>query len=136
MSITDERKKQVDFTDHYYSGGLRYVGAAGTNLDSLKGKVIGAQRSTVASQYLEDKLSGVATIKLYDTQDNVYLTSSPAASMVPYRTNCRPTTGSPPMLARASSSRGTPSPRMTKSVLPCARVTSSVHNSTKPWRRF
>ncbi len=73
MSITDERKKQVDFTDHYYSGGLRYMGAAGTNLDSLKGKVIGAQRSTVASQYLEDKLSGVATIKLYDTQDNVYL---------------------------------------------------------------
>ncbi|MTI13094.1 ABC transporter substrate-binding protein [Sansalvadorimonas verongulae] len=77
MSITEERLKQVDFTDHYYSGGLRFMGAKGKVLDTskmgLKGKVIGAQRSTVGGQYLEDKLSDVVKVKLYDTQEAVYL---------------------------------------------------------------
>lgn len=77
MSITDERKKVVDFTDHYYSGGLRYVAAKGKEFDTskegLKGKVIGAQRATVAGIYLEDNLADVVEIKLYDNNDNVYL---------------------------------------------------------------
>ena len=77
MSITKERAKQVDFTDPYYSGGLRFVAAKGQAFDTskagLKGKVIGAQRATVAGQYLEDQLADVVKVKLYDTNDNVYL---------------------------------------------------------------
>ncbi|CAM3771065.1 transporter substrate-binding domain-containing protein [Parendozoicomonas haliclonae] len=77
MSITEERLRQVDFTDHYYSGGLRFMGPEGKELDTskvgLKGKVIGAQRSTVGGMYLEDNLADVVDIKLYDTQEAVYL---------------------------------------------------------------
>ena len=40
--------------------------------DYLKGKVIGAQRATLAGTYLEDKLPDT-TAKLYDTQENAYL---------------------------------------------------------------
>ena len=77
MSITADRAKQVDFSDHYYSGGLRYVAAKDqsfeTSKDGLKGKVIGAQRATIAGLYLEDNLADVVKIKLYDNNDNVYL---------------------------------------------------------------
>ncbi|MFT6914616.1 MAG: lysine-arginine-ornithine-binding protein [Motiliproteus sp.] len=77
MSITAERAEQVDFTDRYYSGGLRFVAAKGEVFDTskagLKGKVIGAQRATVAGLYLEDQLAGVVEMKLYDNNDNVYL---------------------------------------------------------------
>lgn len=74
MSITEERLRAVDFTNKYYSGGLRYLGLKGQAFDAndLKGKVVGAQRATLAAQYLEDNVDGV-TLKLYDTQDNVYL---------------------------------------------------------------
>mgnify|MGYP003592557374 FL=1 len=44
-----------------------------TDKASLKGKVIGAQRSTIAGTWLEDNLDGVVDIKLYDTQENAYL---------------------------------------------------------------
>jgi len=75
MSITEERLKVVDFTNKYYSGGLRYLGLKDQafDKDKLKGKVIGAQRSTIAAQYLEDNLADTASLKFYDTQDNVYL---------------------------------------------------------------
>ena len=77
MSITKDRMKQVDFTDPYYSGGLRYLAAKGKSFDTskagLKGEVIGAQRATVAGLYLEDNLADVVEIKLYDNNDAVYL---------------------------------------------------------------
>lgn len=74
MSITDERKKAVDFTDRYYSNTLSIVAKEGStiSMDSLKGKNIGAQRATISAQYLEDSGSG-AEIKLYDTQENAWL---------------------------------------------------------------
>lgn len=75
MSITDERKQAVDFTDRYYSNSLRYIAKKGSNLDvkNLKGKTVGAQRATIAGQYLEDKLTGVVSMKFYDTQENAYI---------------------------------------------------------------
>ncbi len=75
MSITEERLRQVDFTNKYYSGGLRFLAPKGKSfdLDNLDGKVIGAQRATLAAQYLEDNYTGKATLKFYDTQDSVYL---------------------------------------------------------------
>lgn len=75
MSITEERLKVVDFTNKYYSGGLRFLGLKGAafNVADLKGKVIGAQRATLGAQYLEDNFADLATLKFYDNQDNVYL---------------------------------------------------------------
>jgi polar amino acid transport system substrate-binding protein len=75
MSITEERKKKVDFTDKYYMAPGRFVtaktgGFTDTTPEGLKGKTIGAQSSTVEANLLEDiyKPKGV-TIKLYATQD-------------------------------------------------------------------
>lgn len=75
MSVTEDRLKVVDFTDKYYSGGLRFMGRAGEKFDlaNLDGKVIGAQRATLGAQYLEDNFEGKAELKFYDNQDNVYL---------------------------------------------------------------
>jgi polar amino acid transport system substrate-binding protein len=75
MSITEERKRAVDFTDPYYSNKLRFVAAEGAKLDpqNLKGKVIGAQRATISASYLEDHPIKGAEVKLYDTQENAYL---------------------------------------------------------------
>jgi putative lysine/arginine/ornithine/histidine/octopine transport system substrate-binding protein len=75
MSITDERKEKVAFTNPYYSNYLRIVTKKGSGItgpDSLKGKTVGAQRSTVASSYAEDKLGRSSTVKLYDTQTAAY----------------------------------------------------------------
>jgi polar amino acid transport system substrate-binding protein len=75
MSITDERKKAVAFTDPYYSNSLRFIAKKGLDIDpnNLKGKTIGAQRATISGSYLEDNLKDVVDIKLYDTQENAYL---------------------------------------------------------------
>jgi len=75
MSITDERKAMVDFTDRYYSNYLRLVvkKAGGvTSADDLSGKTVGAQRATVAATWAEDKLGRGSTVKLYDTQTAAY----------------------------------------------------------------
>ena len=77
LSITDERKQAVDFTDPYYSNKLQFIAPKATadfktDATYLKGKVIGAQRATLAGTYLEDKLPDTEA-KLYDTQENAYL---------------------------------------------------------------
>lgn len=77
MSITEERKVAVDFTNPYYTNKLQFVAPKGkefkTDKASLQGKVIGAQRATIAGTWLEDNLDGVVELKLYDTQENAYL---------------------------------------------------------------
>ena len=78
MSITEERKQAVDFSDPYYSNKLQFIAPKAktdfkTDKDSLKGKVIGAQRATLAGTWLEDNLGDAVEIKLYDTQENAYL---------------------------------------------------------------
>jgi polar amino acid transport system substrate-binding protein len=77
MSITEERQQAVDFTAPYYTNKLQFIAPRGgdfkTDKASLKGKVIGAQRATIAGTWLEDNLDGVVDIKLYDTQENAYL---------------------------------------------------------------
>ncbi|WP_339529357.1 transporter substrate-binding domain-containing protein [Pseudomonas mucidolens] len=81
LSITDERKQAVDFTDPYYSNKLQFIAPKATkdfktDKAYLKGKVIGAQRATLAGTWLDDRNMeddyGV-DIKLYDTQENAYL---------------------------------------------------------------
>ncbi|MFW3898315.1 ABC transporter substrate-binding protein [Pseudomonas bharatica] len=77
LSITDERKQAVDFTDRYYSNKLQFI--APKNVDfktdkaSLKGKVIGTQRATLSATWLDDNYGSDVEVKLYDTQENAYL---------------------------------------------------------------
>ncbi|WP_438282195.1 ABC transporter substrate-binding protein [Pseudomonas alabamensis] len=77
LSITEERKQAVDFTDPYYSNKLQFIAPKGvdfkTDKDYLKGKSIGTQRATLAGTWLEDNYGSDIDIKLYDTQENAYL---------------------------------------------------------------
>lgn len=72
MSITDDRKKTIDFTDPYFPPDpSRYLSKAGKTFDytALKGLKIGAQNSTIQAGYLDDNLKANNTILKYDTQD-------------------------------------------------------------------
>jgi polar amino acid transport system substrate-binding protein len=72
MSITDERKQTIDFTDPYFPPDpSRFLSKADKTFDynSLKGLKIGAQTATIQAGYLDDKLKGDNTILKYDTQD-------------------------------------------------------------------
>lgn len=86
MSITDERKKVIDFSDKYYNSPAEIIGTKDApnvtvvdnpdgkggkiaNPADLKGKTIGVQTATIhadyAAKYFKD-----ATVKVYDTADN------------------------------------------------------------------
>ncbi len=73
MSITAERKKKVDFTNKYYNTPAWFIAPKSAHItdtspEALKGKVIGAQSSTIHANYLQDVYKG-SDIKLYGTQD-------------------------------------------------------------------
>jgi lysine-arginine-ornithine-binding protein len=83
MSITDERKKSIDFSTPYRSSTARFVGPEGSDAKPLTddgkpnpagmvGKTIGIQRSSTYESYMRDKFPG-ATVQLYDTVDNMLL---------------------------------------------------------------
>ena len=75
MSITEERKKQVSFTNKYYTTPLALVALkdsaiASTAPADLAGKTIGAQASTTQGVYAEDVYGKAgAEAKLYPTQE-------------------------------------------------------------------
>ncbi|RFB80042.1 transporter substrate-binding domain-containing protein [Methylovirgula sp. 4M-Z18] len=73
MNITEERKQKVNFSDFYYSTGNVIIGqasdkAADIKPETLKGKTIGTQTSTIQAKYIEKLYPGMDT-KLYQTQD-------------------------------------------------------------------
>ena len=76
MSITDERKKRVDFTKKYYNTPAQFVAHKDADFEptpeGMKGKAIGVQRGTTHQCYL-DKFFGESDIKLYSTQEEVFL---------------------------------------------------------------
>jgi polar amino acid transport system substrate-binding protein len=78
MSITAKRKETIDFTDKYYQTPAVIIGPKSAsfnidnkNPDSLKGKIVGVQTSTIHAQYVQKYFGAAATVKVYDTQDNV-----------------------------------------------------------------
>jgi polar amino acid transport system substrate-binding protein len=78
MSITEKRKQTIDFTDKYYQTPAVIIGPKSVsfnidnnNPDSLKGKIVGVQTSTIHAQYVQKYFGAAATVKVYDTQDNV-----------------------------------------------------------------
>ena len=81
MSITEERKKRVDFTDKYYRTPAKFVAKKGAGIkiskEGLKGKIVGVQRATVSEYFLRDNFGDSVKIKSYATQDeaNMDLTS-------------------------------------------------------------
>jgi lysine-arginine-ornithine-binding protein len=76
MSITDERKQRVDFSEMYYNTPWRFAATEGAGLtdspEGMKGKVVGLQRGTIGQDYMEAEMPDVE-LKLYGTQDEVYL---------------------------------------------------------------
>lgn len=73
MSITDERKKTIDFSDKYYNTPTAVIGPKGEAFTAdpagLKGKIIGVQVSTTHSAYVKKHFTEAAEIKEYQTQD-------------------------------------------------------------------
>ena len=77
MSITDERKKKVAFTDKYYSAVAKFVRKKGSGIEidkaSLSGKSIGVQRATTHDNFITAEFGDTVEIKRYATQDEAYL---------------------------------------------------------------
>ncbi|WP_043310742.1 ABC transporter substrate-binding protein [Pseudomonas sp. ML96] len=77
MSITDERKRSVDFTGKYYATPARLAMKAGseyTDVAGLKGKKIGVQRSSIYDRYATDVFAPAgAEIVRYGSQNEVFL---------------------------------------------------------------
>jgi polar amino acid transport system substrate-binding protein len=75
MSITEERKKQVDFTDKYYTTPLAVVVSKdstlkGVGVADMSGKTVGAQAGTTQANYADDVYAkNGAEVKMYPTQD-------------------------------------------------------------------
>lgn len=77
MSITDERKKVVDFTSKYYQTPARFVVRADMPVEvtkeGLKGKRVGVQRATIHDRFLTDNFGDSVEIVRYGTQDEANL---------------------------------------------------------------
>jgi len=77
MSITEERKQQVDFTDKIYQTPAAIVvpkdsELQGTSAEALAGVAIGAQTSTTHANYVQEKLPE-AELKVYPSPDEYKL---------------------------------------------------------------
>jgi octopine/nopaline transport system substrate-binding protein len=96
MSITEERKKSIDFTDPYSAAPSAFATAKSSPLakiaagakinltadkaageaaiktlhDALKGKTVGVQVSTIHANFVNEQFKDVATIKEYKTTDD------------------------------------------------------------------
>jgi len=76
MSITDERKKVIAFSNPYYRVPARFAAKAGAKFDfspaGLKGKKIGVQRATIHEKFV-DATFKQSDIVRYATQDQAFL---------------------------------------------------------------
>lgn len=76
MTITDERKKAVDFSDPYYDVPSRWVAKTGLFKDaspaSLKGKKIAVLRNSPRAKYVAENYKGVDVLEVAKETD-VYL---------------------------------------------------------------
>ncbi len=76
MSITEERKKSVDFSDKYYQTPARFVAKTDSKLDvsatGLKGKRIGVQRTTIHDRFATATFNQSEIVR-YTKQDDAFL---------------------------------------------------------------
>jgi lysine-arginine-ornithine-binding protein len=72
MSMTDQRREVVDFTDKYYQTPAKFVAPKGSDFDltpeGLAGKAIGVQRATIHENFLRGEFPDV-DVRAYATQD-------------------------------------------------------------------
>ncbi len=81
MSITEERKKKVAFTNKYYNTPAKFVAKKGTVKDfdrsglaaATAGKKIGVQRATIHDNFITSEGGEGVVVKRYATQDEAYL---------------------------------------------------------------
>jgi arginine/ornithine transport system substrate-binding protein len=77
MSITDDRLKEVDFTDKYYNTPSRIVlkkGTKFTDAASIKGKKLGVLKGSTQEKYaMGDLKPAGVVVNSYEAQDQVYL---------------------------------------------------------------
>ncbi|NAW69223.1 transporter substrate-binding domain-containing protein [Vibrio sp. V27_P1S3P104] len=77
MSITEERKKRIDFTHKYALIPNRFIAKKGAELDfspqGLKDVKIGVQRATTHDKYLTDNYGKSINIVRYGSFDEAYL---------------------------------------------------------------
>ena len=77
MSITEERRRKVDFTNKYYSTLAKFVRMKGSGIEiskeGLNGKAVGVQRATIHENFLRDNYGDIVSIKAYATQDEANL---------------------------------------------------------------
>ncbi|MFO7802233.1 MAG: ABC transporter substrate-binding protein [Desulfovermiculus sp.] len=73
MSITEERKEKVDFTDKYYQTPARFVTHKDEDIEiseqGLEDKAVGVQRATVSANFINDNFGDTVDIKSYATQE-------------------------------------------------------------------
>ena len=76
MSITEERRKSVEFSEKYYHTPARLVVKAGSSLtptaEGLKGKRIGVQRTTTFDRFVTATFTQSEIVR-YGKQDEVFL---------------------------------------------------------------
>jgi arginine/ornithine transport system substrate-binding protein len=77
MSITEERRQKVDFSDKYYDTPARFVARKGANIEiskeGLQGKKVGVQRATIHDKYVTDNFGDEVEVVRYGTADEVDL---------------------------------------------------------------
>jgi len=77
MSMTEERKKKVAFTNRYYQSPARFIHKKGSKVeiskDGLKGKSVAVQRGTVSDKFITGVFGEGVDIKRYGTQEEAYL---------------------------------------------------------------
>ncbi|WP_299590467.1 transporter substrate-binding domain-containing protein [uncultured Tateyamaria sp.] len=75
MSITEDRKKQVDFTEKYYDTPSRFIAREGAEFDmtveGTDGVKIGVLRGTTLQCHVEKAFPN-ADLRLYNTQEDVF----------------------------------------------------------------
>ncbi|GHE94163.1 amino acid ABC transporter [Aliiroseovarius zhejiangensis] len=73
MSITEERMKTIDFSDPYYNTPAVIVADKSMDIEptpeSLAGKIVGIQASTIHQTYANTYFGDAAEIRVYQTQD-------------------------------------------------------------------
>lgn len=79
MSITDERKQKVLFSEGYYNTPSAWFGRDEdkdldvASADALKGKAVGVQRGTLQDNYVTDQFGSTVHVKRYATSDELAL---------------------------------------------------------------
>jgi len=73
MSITEERLKQVDFSEKYYSNTLNFIAAKDSDFspESVGSAVIGVQEGTISANFAQDTYKD-ADVRGYPTQLEAY----------------------------------------------------------------